>query len=183
MLKRSIQTHDPNSTIKTGLIFSFFLFASLLVTYPVILKMKTHVHGTPMGDLFSMIWYFWWQKYALFHGMSAQFTPYVAAPFGVNFINWPVYLQPILNYPALILALIFNEIFAYNALVIMSFFISAVTMYYLAYYLTKNRLASMTSGFIFSFSPYHFSHALGHLNIVFGMQCLPLFVLAMLKLD
>lgn len=178
-----MKSENLKKAIPTGLIFLFYLVLSLLVTYPLIFGIKTQLYGIPRGDIFSMIWYFWWQKYALAHGLTIGFCNMIAAPFGVSFINWPAFLQPALTYPALLLTTLSGEVFTYNALLIATFVIAAVTMYYLVYYFTRNRLASLVAGIIFSFSPYHLMHAKGHLNIIMGMQWLPLFVLSLFKLS
>lgn len=178
-----MKSENLKKAIPTGLIFLFYLILSLLVTYPLIFGIKTRLYGIPRGDIFSMIWYFWWQKYALAHGLIIGFSNMIAAPFGVSFVNWPAFLQPAMTYPALLLTTLSGEVFTYNALLIATFVIAAVTMYYLVYHFTRNRLASLVAGIIFSFSPYHLMHAKGHLNIIMGMQWLPLFVLSLFKLS
>lgn len=161
------------------LIFLFFLMLTLVVTYPIIFRMSDSIYGYP-GDSSGTIWGFWWQKYAVLHKIPANFVPIIASPFGVD----RSYLPPVpaISLPALGLSLIRNEIFAYNFIMLLSFFVSAMTMYYLVYHLTKNKLAGMLSGTIFAFSPYHFMHSYGHLCLA-NIQWLPLYTLFLIRLD
>ena len=64
----------------------------------------------------------------------------------------------------------------FNTIVVFSFVMGGLTMYWLSYYLTNSFWGSFIAGFIFTFSNYHFSHAQGHLQLV-ALEWIPLFVL------
>ena len=50
-------------------------------------------------------------------------------------------------------------------------------MFWLTHYFIKSYAASLLSGFMFTFSNFHFMHAQGHMQFV-ALQWLPLFLLS-----
>ncbi len=162
-----------------AIVFSVFLIITILLTYPLVFRLKTYVYGYPWpGDPFGTIWHFWWIKYAFTHHISPYLCPLLAAPFGANLSIQYNFL----NYIVLALSFLFNEVVIYNLLVLASFPLSAFTMYLLVHYLTKNRIASVLAGLIFTFSPYHTVRAQAHLTLA-HIEWMPLYVLSLLMLD
>jgi len=72
-----------------------------------------------------------------------------------------------------------NPVFAENIAVLISFPLSAVTMFFLAYYFTRNTFASGLAGLFFAFSYPRLSQ-IGHLPMV-SSQWLPLYILYLFK--
>jgi len=72
-----------------------------------------------------------------------------------------------------------NPIFAENIAVLISFPLSALFMFLLSLYLTKNNIASILSGLFFAFSYPRLSQ-IGHLPMIWN-QWLPLYILYLLK--
>ncbi len=167
---------------KEILIFLFFIFLTFLWTYPLVFRMHTGIFSDPewMFDSLGSLHGIWWQKCAWLNGFPSTFNHLVAFPFGVNTSRQVT--QPCLVYPLLVLSLWQNELFAHNFLTLVSFVLSAVFSYCLLYYLTKNKLASMVSGLIFSFPPNHFLQAFSHLDQA-QIQWMPLYVLSLLILN
>lgn len=154
------------------------VFITVLFTYPIAFNMTTSFYGYP-GDIFGTIWYLWWFKYSIFElNISPLFSPFLGAPNGI----YTVIYDPEIDLIAMPFTILFGEIFSYNFLVLLSFILSGIGMYSLAYYLTKNKYASLVSGIIFAFSPYHIAHAMGHLKLA-QIQWIPFCILYMLKLD
>jgi hypothetical protein len=66
-------------------------------------------------------------------------------------------------------------------MVVLSFVLSGLGVYYLVLYLSHNRWGAMVAGLVFSLSPYHFLRLeLGHLNLS-SMQWIPFYILFLLK--
>jgi len=161
------------------LIFSCFILLSLILTYPLILKMKSHVYGSP-GDPQGILWIIWWLKYSWLNHIPSSFCPFIAAPFGVTATHPSVYIISTLLQKSL--ARLVNEMFAYNFLILLSFPLAAITMYYLVLHFTKNKVASMLSGIIYAFSPCHFAQAVQHIGLA-QIQWMPFYLLALFKLE
>ncbi len=161
------------------LIFLSLIILSLILTYPLIFRMGSSFsgyHGDPMGAIYSL----WRMKDTWAKGIPYHFNALVASPFGVEYVgNIRV---PLLELFAKWLTILTNEIFAYNFIILLSFPLAGITMYYLVYYFTKNKMAGFLSGVIFTFSPYHFVHSWAHLGLS-DIQWMPLYVLTLFRLD
>lgn len=162
-----------------ALIFFFFILISIVTTYPLIFKMKSHVYGNP-GDPLGIIWFFWWLKYSAVNHISFSFCPLIAVPFGANYGELSLYTVSLFFTRQYIL--LTNEVFAYNLTIFTSFFFALITMYYLVLYFTKNKVASMISAIIYALSPYHFTQAAQHIGLA-SIQWMPLYLLFLFKLE
>ncbi len=163
------------------LIFSFFFLLILIVTYPAIFKLKSSFYGKP-GDCVGSIWQLWWLKYAIWQKhISPNFCPLLAAPFGIDLTSLmarDIFSNHFMRLPLLFL----DEIVAYNLFLLLTFLLSAITMYFLACHFTKNRLTSMVTGIMYAFCPYHLTHAQQHFGLA-QIQWMPLYLLFLFKLD
>ncbi len=161
------------------LIFSFFVLLAIVATYPLIFKMRSYLYGLG-GDSFGAVWYFWWLKYAHLNQIPHLFCQFIASPIGVDYSQFPNLV--VMNFFAKWLSILVNEIFTFNFFILTSFFLSAIIVYYLVYYFTKNKLASMVSGIIYTLCPYHFAHSAPHLTLA-NIQWMPLYIFLLFKLD
>jgi hypothetical protein len=78
-----------------------------------------------------------------------------------------------------VLGVFFNPFLSQNLSIMMSFFLSALGMFLLTFYLTKDRIASTISGFYYSFSPLHIRYLAAYPP--FHMEWFPFFTLYLLK--
>jgi len=156
-------------------VFFAFLLLALLFYWPML---KGMLPGTG-GDAYQGAWELWWVPYALFTlHTSPYYTHYLFYPEGANLITQT--LAPIAGIVSAPL-----QAFGLNAAMSFVFFLgfalSGVFAYALAYYLTKNKLASFLAGFIFAFSPIHTVQSLGHLQYI-NIEFIPLFLLFFLEM-
>jgi hypothetical protein len=162
------------------LIFLFFIFLTLLATYPLVFRMRSGIYGYP-GDSFTTLWKFWWLKHSIWQRhISPFFCSYQAAPFGVNLKALPQIGFHFYFVPGVLF--FFNEILTYNIILLLGFFLSAVTMYFLVYHFTRDKVSSMVSGIIYAFCPFHSLHAMHHLSLA-STQWMPLYLLTLFKLS
>jgi hypothetical protein len=153
-----------------------YLILTVIFTYPVAFS-RDKIPG-PGGDAYQFIWGFWWFKEALLSFCSPYYTPYIFHPTGVNLAFSTVTpFNAIFSIP---LQSAFGLISSYNILWIFSFIASGYGAYLLVKYLTSDRRAAFISGLIFMFCPYHFAHALGHVNLT-SIQWIPFYVLFLIK--
>jgi hypothetical protein len=160
-------------------VFAFFALLSFLVTFPTIAYLRTYVYARLSGDSHSVIWTIWYKKFFWTETLAPRSFSIVASPFRQN-VSYPP-PEPLIWYPIYIVSLLTNEIVAYNILAILSFLLSAVAVYYLVFHLTKNRLASIISGVVYAFSPYHFAQSYAHMGLS-NIQWLPVYLLFLLRL-
>ncbi|MFZ2473315.1 MAG: hypothetical protein WAW52_15405 [Methanothrix sp.] len=131
------------------------------MTYPVTFKINTHIPGG--SDAFSWMRSLWYTSIALASPGKEMLwhDDLLFYPTGLETMAFPSAFNQGLY---LLLSHYLNVNIIYSILWLLSFVIGAYGTYLLAYYLTKNKSASFISGIIFSFSPYHFVHAMGHLG-------------------
>ncbi|MBN2143514.1 MAG: hypothetical protein JW774_02715, partial [Candidatus Aureabacteria bacterium] len=149
--------------MKMLMIAVFFLLVTLVLTYPVAVKMDCAVRDP--GDPLLNTWILNWQAEQLARLDVTKF-------FQANFF-WPhsrVLAYSEYMFPNAVLAMpviLFsgNPILGYNTLILFSFFMNGLAMYILAYSLTRHRIGSVIAGVSYSFSPFMFAH-LCHLQVL-----------------
>ena len=152
-----------------------YTILTLILTYPVLFKMMTHIPGGT--DAYQAIWYYWYAKKSLIDGFNLFFTDFLFYPVGTSVINLTLYEQ-LLSIP---LQQLFTLSITYNILWLSSFILTGLGTYLLALYICKDKFSSFVAGLIFTFSSYHFAHGLGHVGLT-TIQWIPFFVLFMLKM-
>ncbi len=164
--------------IETIVVIALFTALTLVLTYPGIINISTHFMCDG-GDGFQNMWNMWWLKTSLIDlHTNPYYTKYLHYPNGISLL-----FQTFNSFNGLIsipLQYLFNMETTYNLVVIFSFIMSGISMYILARYLTKSRLAAFIAGCIYTFCPFHFAHGLGHLQLI-AMEWVPLYVLFMIK--
>ena len=143
----------------------FWFALALFETWPLILNLETHIFGFP-GDPFFTI-----RAFHIAADRMDQGLPFRWFWLGTHL---PTYL------PGVILTRIFSAAVAYNLLMLISFPLAGLTMFFLAHYLTRDRLVSFVAGTAYAFCPYHLAHASAHLDLS-HIEWLPLVFLFLLK--
>ncbi|MFC1498005.1 hypothetical protein ACFLS1_06005 [Verrucomicrobiota bacterium] len=162
-----------------GLPLVGFMLLTILLTYPVFLNISTCFMGDGY-DGFQNAWNLWWVKTALTKNFTnPYFTEYLHHPNGVTLLFHT--LNPFNGLISIPLQPFFRMEIVYNVIVFFSFIMSGIGMYILAFYLTKNKFASLIAGIIYTFCPYHMAHALGHLQLI-AMEWIPFYIFFLLKL-
>ncbi|MCW1296096.1 MAG: hypothetical protein OH319_00245 [Candidatus Parvarchaeota archaeon] len=180
----------------------FFSILTIFLTYPYVFVIFDRI---PMGvnaekpiefspsekydwkyfnDGLYHIFYIWWFKKALIDlKTNPFFCPYVFA--GIynssnTFLSTISPLQGLLSVPFTFISN--NPIFAYNAVILLSFVFSAMAMYSLIFYLTKNRIAGLFSGVAFAFCGHRIVFmSSGAFNLL-GTYFIPLIILFFIKI-
>jgi hypothetical protein len=152
-----------------------YSFLSIILTYPVAFS------GDLMpgeGDAFQYLWFFWWFKNAILSVANPYFTNYIYYPDGV----WMVFsdVSPLNAIASIPLQIAFGLITSYKIIWLLTFILSGYGMFLLANYLIGDKKVAFVSGLIFMFCPYHFAHALGHMNLI-SIEWIPLYVLFLIR--
>lgn len=96
-------------------------------------------------------------------------------------LAWTLHTQPATDVPGALVARVVGGVAAYNALVLISFPLSALFAYLLARHLALSRTASTFAALTYTFSPFHLAHAAYHPHIA-QTQWVPLYLLALWRL-
>lgn len=155
-----------------------FLVITIAATLPVVTSMGGVMFGFP-GDSFDHVWMNWWCTYAWDNHIDWQRTPFIDAPAGKDFSQ--LAMQPTWRWTGIALTKIGGEIFAFNFLILASFFLSGVTMYFLARHVGAWRGAAFIAGTAFMLCPYHVWHSYQHLTLA-AIQWIPLYLLMLFRL-
>lgn len=155
-----------------------YTLLTLLFTYPMVLHMGSRLIGVG-GDGWQNVWNLWWTKKALLDLHTNPFhTDYLYYPQGTSlYFHTLNIFNGFLSIP---LQDMFGLIFSYNTIVLFSFVFGGYGAYLLTHYLVRNRTAAFISGMVFTFSPYHLAHTLGHMQLI-ALEWLPFFVLFLIR--
>jgi hypothetical protein len=156
--------------------FTIYLFVTLFLTWPVIIKLNSVAFGKPSDNL-GTLWLNWWFRSAGSLGFKASFCPLVGFPFGTRISTMP--LEFVGHYTDRFLLLFTNEVVVLNIGILLSFFLSGITMYYLVRHLVRDRRVAFFAGFAYLIGIYHFSAATVWPGLAVT-QWMPLFILALL---
>jgi hypothetical protein len=156
------------------LAFVYFVGMSIVMTYPLILKMRTEALGVGGGDGSYFIWLVAWYQKALFQlHISPFFAPNLNYPQGWNLATTDI--TPAMVALALPGSLLVSPTFGYNFAMLLSFILSGWAMYLWMRHLTGDSLAGLVAGTVFAFLPFRMAHfVVGHLNLL-GTQWFPFY--------
>lgn len=173
-----VQARKPRSLWTHLLVIAGYIVLTVALTWPVSARLFTEVPGG--GDAWQHIWNLWWVKQALLvEQTNPYYTDLLYYPEGVNlYFHTLVLTAGLIGIPLQLLG--FNLIATYNLVLLSTFVLAGYGMYLLCMYLTRHVWASFVGGIVFAFSPYHFAHLFGHMNLA-SLQWLPFYVLALLK--
>jgi hypothetical protein len=156
-------------------VWLLFLTASASAVYPVFAAPMQRVVGWA-GDNIQYMYMLGWIAKALRIGASPFIDPHLNFPAGLPLASTDApFISFFLFAP---LTWLTNEVFTYNLLLFLSYFLSGLFTYLWIKRLTGSRFAGVVSGLIFLLVPYRLAHGYGHLNLV-STQFIPLFFWAL----
>jgi hypothetical protein len=155
-----------------------YLLVSVAATWPLAIRWRGWVPG--FGDWGQNMWALWWTRESLLTlKQSPFFTHYLFYPEGVTLLFHPLDVADgLLTLP--LYGLVGGDI-SYNLIVLLSFVLSGLGVYYLGLELGQRREAAFVAGLAFTLMPYHFLRLeLGHLNLS-SSQWIPFYLLFLFK--
>ena len=169
------------------LVLLAYLLITIMMTWPTALYITEGIPGDGF-DGWQNYWNLWWVKEALLvQGTNPYFTTYLYPPIGTNLLFhtlnifnglWTLPIQ--MNVGLAV---------AYNSIVFFSFVFAGYGAYLLSLYTLSQlrlpnynniRLTAFVGGLIFTLSPFHMAHLLGHMQ-VFSMMWPPFYILWLLR--
>ncbi len=175
------------SVRRSWLLLAAYFFLTLALTWPLARSLGSAIPGDSF-DGWQNFWNLWWVKEALLEQRaSPYFTNLLYHPTGVSL--WFQTLNIFNGITFLPVQLAGNLFWAYNAVVLFSFTAAGFGGYLLGLDVLRRagvrpgpglRWGAFLSGVVFTFSPFHFAHLLGHMQ-VFSLAFIPFFVLYLLR--
>ncbi|MFC1730165.1 hypothetical protein ACFL6I_07480 [candidate division KSB1 bacterium] len=131
-------------------IIVIYFILNCLFTFPLLRQSFDHICFSS-GDPLAIVNVFFWYSENIFSNFGNPFNGHVFYPNSLDYLSDILLGDQIIFAP--FYALTGNPVFATNMVVFCSFFLSALTMFALSYYWTKDYRISFIAGLIFGFSP------------------------------
>ncbi|NJL33491.1 MAG: hypothetical protein HC893_06100 [Chloroflexaceae bacterium] len=163
----------PRPALLDGVVLLAYVLITTLFTYPLSLNLSTYISTI---DSQQFLWTVWWTHRAIEQGATPYFTPYLYYPEGLDLYYHTMNIW--YGWVAYPLAKLFGLVVAYNLVALLVFVVACYVTYWLAYDITRSRIAGFAAGLLFGFAPtqvFHFSIGQENLHSVLWM---PLYVLA-----
>jgi hypothetical protein len=132
-----------------------YLLATLIFLYPLPFHLGDRIFEN--GDSYLHLWIFSWESHTLFHSPADFWNGNIFYP-EANTLALSELVLPIMPIFAAIRSITGNPLIAYNATLLLSFPLSALSMLALVYYLTRRFPAALIGGFIYGFTPIRLAH-------------------------
>ena len=144
------------------------------MTYPLLFNLDSYIPGIfSTDDGYGTIWQFWHMKhYWQGNDVSWRTTDFVAYPFGVDLYR-SGFVSYVFLFISFVLTIFSSPIITYNLILLINFIMIGICMYFLMFYLLKEKYIALFSAIAFAFCPYQFAHAWQHLGLTFN-QWIPL---------
>ena len=160
---------------RTLLALAGYLLLTLGLTYPLITQFGRAIPGDGF-DGWQNYWNLWWIKTAVLEQHTHPwFTHLLYYPTGVGLLFHT--LNAFNGFITLPIQLAFGLLPAYNAAVLFSFTLGGLGAYLLARYILgpgSSHLAAFAAGVVFTFSPFHIAHLLGHMQVI-SLEWIPFY--------
>jgi len=178
---------NPKSKIQNLYVLTAYFLLTTLMTWPTILHLTDGIPGDGF-DGWQNYWNLWWVKQALLvESTNPFFTSYLDAPNGVSLLFHT--LNIFNGLWTLPVQLNFGLAVAYNSVVFFSFVLAGYGGYLLSLYTLSRlfpsgrglRMAAFVGGLVFTMSPFHMAHLLGHMQ-VFSMIWPAFYILWLLRI-
>ncbi|MEW5719118.1 MAG: hypothetical protein AB1817_10855, partial [Chloroflexota bacterium] len=174
----------------SAIVLAIYLVLALLVTYPLVVQLDTHVPGRGVDDP-ALAWNLWWVKYSLFNlGANPLSTDYLFYPLGINLVSFTAtWLNAVIALPV---QLTFGVIIANNAVVIFALVVGGFGTFLLAREILSRReigprdnrntnLAAGLAGAFYAFGAWHINYVgAGHVNLL-SNEWLPFYTLCLIR--
>jgi len=161
------------------LVLIIFTCFAILLTWPLVTNLS-HYYFNPSNphDGIGTIAVAWYRNYARLHGGVGTRTTFRGYPFGSDLHDLSLPLSAgVLN----LLTRVIGAQAGFNIMIILSFPLAGLVMFWLVYYVTGCISASFLSGFIYAFSPWHTARTFNQLSLSL-IYVLPLFLIAVIYL-
>jgi len=195
---RLTKSRGMRSGFVNSLILLVYTLLTALMTWPLVANLTTAIPGDSF-DGWQNYWNLWWVKRALVDNLRNPFvTDLLYYPTGVNLYFHT--LNPFNGLLTLPVQLSAGLIPAYNTVVFFSWVIGGYGVYLLTSWILGGKylvlgtarqlptlqsrlsihLSAFLAGLIFTFSPFHMAHLLGHMQVM-SLQWIPFYVLYLLR--
>ncbi|MHB8419968.1 MAG: PA14 domain-containing protein [Myxococcales bacterium] len=164
--------------LREAAIVAAYAALAAVLTWPLAKRFTTDIGGD-FGDHWQTLWGMWWVKKALLDlHQNPFFSRWVHWPLGM-----PMFFETF-DFPDCLLALplwsFLPPLAVFNCAEAWSYVLGGWFFYRFALELCGDRKAAFAAGALFTFAPYHFGHALGHMHVM-ALEWVPLYFWMLLR--
>jgi len=151
-----VRSENTGAMKQTAAIIGLFLIITLVMTYPLALRLGSSLRD--MGDPMLNAWILSWNIDQFVHfNVSGFFDANIFYP-QKKTLAYSEFLIPQSLAALPVKLLSGNPVLAHNFVVLLAFLTTGLGMFFLARHLTRDTLAGAAAGLIFAFSPFMFAH-------------------------
>jgi hypothetical protein len=133
-------------------VYLFYVGVAILITWPLVTVMSTHLVGLADRDATEVARQVWWVKYALQHGEPILSQPFLGYPDGISGA-W-LWANPLRIFPAWLFAFVMPLPAAYNLAALTLLALNGWAMYWVVWKLTgQQRAPALVAGLVFISCP------------------------------
>jgi hypothetical protein len=164
-----------------------FALLTMLLTYPLILHLTTHIPSDgvlppSIAEHWVWTWGFWFVKHMVVEARRLSFfTDVVFYPRGVDLTYSILFGLGLPVAAAIPLVQLFGVTLTFNLFIFIAFIAAAYTTFLLVRDLTNDNRAAFAAGFIFAFSPFQMGRTVSHFGIMTSGIWIPLYVLFFMR--
>ena len=163
------------------LVYGFFLLVAVLITWPLLSQLGTHLVGFEYGDSTEMARHIWWYNHALRSGQPIFWQSSLGYPDGID--GSLLWADPLQFFPAWLLAFALPVVAAANLTILLTMALNGWAMYALARHLFEGHQApALLAGLVFMAAPTFQGHLGGGHAGLMVMWPVPLLIDALLHL-
>ena len=143
---------------------AWFVALAVLISYPLVVSLDTHIPGAGAGDNLSFLWNSWWARYLASNGAWFGYfhTTHLFAPFGAPLVlNTHTALESF----ATVALQGMPVVRAHNLVTLAGLAANGFAAYWLAFSFVRRALPSILAGTAFATCAYVSVHLLGHVNL------------------
>ena len=162
--------------------YGFYLLIALLITWPLVTQLGTHLVGWSYGDSHEMARHIWWYNHALRTGQPIFWQPALGYPDGMEGVL--LWAHPQQFFPAWLLAFVLPIPAAANLSILLYMALNGWGMYGLALHLVDGRRGpALLAGLAYMAAPTFQAHlGGGHAGLMVAWA-VPLYGLALLRMN
>jgi hypothetical protein len=153
-----------------------YLVVALIMTWPLVTQLNSHIAGASYGDSYMMLRQAWAARESVLDGRSPLHQDLLAYPNG--FTSRLMWSTPLRWVPVMVLSFVVSPLMAFNVWMIITVILNGLTAYWLGMELGGRQVpAALLGGLVFTAFPNMQGHlAVGHIDVL-AMYGLPLVAL------
>ncbi|MDE3090687.1 MAG: hypothetical protein KGJ80_15030, partial [Chloroflexota bacterium] len=170
---------------RDGTVLAVYVVLALVLTYPLITNIQTHVPGQGVDDP-AQTWSLWWIKYSLLNlGTSPLSTDYLFYPVGINLVAYtPTFLNGVISIPlqSIFGVIVATNLVIYFALVASGYGAFLLTREILARHNSDSDFAAALAGAFYAFGAWHVLYT-DATYMLLSNEWIPFYALYLIRLD